>query len=522
MKPQDETIARLLAGDLNEAERQALAEWLADDPSTLKELGGHALVEGMLGVALEDELTAGRHRRKIMEALRQADQDDFVAGVQTRIRRRSWHYRIAAIAALLIFGIGLWAIIRPVEVATISRLETVSWGDGSSFAEGGVLKSGARLRLDRGLVELNLGGRGRMILEGPADIEFVTAMESKLRRGRVLMRVNEAGHGYRVETPKGSVIDLGTEFGVSVGDDAEVETHVLSGEVEAFPNGSIKVLLKKGEALRFSGGDDNRFTTDGGSFYTELPPPQRGSPKSVHWPMEADSGGLDRAVVSGFWPGSHDMVLEAMDEGKVPARVAGLFGSALAFDGKGGFAESAFRGIGGQKPRTVSFWVKVPQDFSVREGFGIVSWGSIEPDGFGQAWQISINPLPKDGPIGCLRVGAHGGQIVGKTDLRDGRWHHVAAVLYQASRPDIGKHVLIYLDGQLEPISRRALRELNTRVDDAAHGVWLGRNISYKSSWPDHQHGGFFRGEVDEVFIFAGALGQAEIRHLMKTNELPK
>jgi hypothetical protein len=238
--------------------------------------------------------------------------------------------------------------------------------------------------------------------------------------------------------------------------------------------------------------------------------------------MEADSGGLDRAVVSGYWPGSHDMVLEAMDEGKVPARVAGLFGSALAFDGKGGFAESAFRGIGGQEPRTVSFWVKVPQDFSVREGFGIVSWGSIEPDGFGQAWQISINPLPKDGPIGCLRVGAHGGQIVGKTDLRDGRWHHVAAVLYQASRPDIGKHVLIYLDGQLEPISRRALRELNTRVDDAAHGVWLGRNISYKSSLPDHQHGGFFRGEVDEVFIFAGALGQAEIRHLMETNELPK
>ena len=347
-------------------------------------------------------------------------------------------------------------------------------------------------------------------------------MDRSCIAARVLVRANEAGHGYRVETPKGTVIDLGTEFGVAVGDDDHVETHVLAGEIEAIPNGGNKVLLKKDDALLFSGGDGTRFKTDGGSFYTELPPPQHGRPKSVHWPMEATSGGVDRAAVSGFGPGSYDMVLEAMDEGRAPARVKGLFGSALAFDGKGGFAESAFRGIGGQEPRTVSFWVKVPQDFSIREGFGIVSWGSIEAEDFGQAWQISINPLAKDGPVGCLRVGAHGGQIVGNTDLRDGRWHHVAAVLYQASRPDIGKHVLIYLDGQLEPISRRALHELNTRVENAAHGVWSGRNISYKSSWPDHQHGGFFRGEVDEVFIFAGALGQAEIRHLMEKNELPR
>jgi hypothetical protein len=522
MKEDDQDIARLLAGELDEAGRRVLAKRLAADPVALKELGGQVLVEGLLGVALEDGFSAERRRGELMEAVRRADQDDFLAGVQGRIRRRGWRARIAALAALLVFGVGTWTVLRPVGVGTVTRLETVSWGGAGCFAEGGVIRSGERLRIDGGLVELELGGRGRMIVEGPADLEFVNGMVSKLHRGRVLMRVNEAGHGYRVETPKGAVIDLGTEFGVSVGGDQRVETHVLSGEVEAVPEGGGKVLLKKDEALLFDGGDGTRFKTDGGSFYTELPPRQDGGLKSVHWAMEATGDGSDRAAVNGFGPGSYDMVLQTMDQGRMPGRVEGVFGSALAFDGKGGFAESAFPGIGGQEPRTVSFWVKVPRDFNVREGFGIISWGSLEETGFGQAWQISINPLDQDGPVGRLRVGAHGGQIVGNTDLRDGRWHHVAVVLYQASRPDIGRHVLIYLDGELEPISRRALHELDTRIDGADHGVWLGRNISYKSSRPTHQHGGFFRGEVDEVFILSGALGRQEVRHLMERNEIPR
>lgn len=216
------------------------------------------------------------------------------------------------------------------------------------------------------------------------------------------------------------------------------------------------------------------------------------------------------------------MVLHSMEEGDPPRATPGVFGSALSFDGKGGYAESNFPGIGGTEPRTVSFWVKVPEDFKVREGFGIVSWGQFAGANYGEVWQISINPLEDDGPIGRLRVGAHGGQIIGDTDLRDGRWHHVAVVLYQAGRPDIGKHVLIYLDGELEPISRRALRELNTRTEDASHGVWLGRNIVYNSSVPGHRHGGFFRGEVDEVFIFSGALTREEVRALKDRNEMPR
>ena len=38
------------------------------------------------------------------------------------------------------------------------------------------------------------------------------------RRGELVARVPEAGHGFTIETPHGKVVDLGTEFGVVVDD----------------------------------------------------------------------------------------------------------------------------------------------------------------------------------------------------------------------------------------------------------------------------------------------------------------
>ena len=524
MNPGDELVARLLAGGLAKGERAELLRLLEVDPELGSRLGGQALVEGLLGVLMEDELSAARRCGRWMEVLREADREDFVAGVAGRIRRRGRWIQALAAAVVLLFGVGVWAIFseESAVVARLVRLENLRWAEGTSGAEGEGVRAGTRLRFDSGLVELDVEGKGRMIVEGPADLELAGPLRSVLRRGRMIMRVTPAGHGYRVETPKGVVVDLGTEFGVAVGEAEEVETHVIEGEVEAIPEGGRKVLLRKNDALRFSGGDGERFVADGGSFYTALPPARIGAPRMLHWPLEGASGGRDQARVSGFGAGDFDLVLGSVEAGFPPSRVAGVFGGGLSFDGRGGFAESGFPGIGGQEPRTVSFWVKVPRDFSVDEGFGIVSWGEFGQRNFGEVWQISINPVEQEGPIGRLRVGAHGGQVVGVSDLRDGRWHHVAVVLYQASQPDIGKHVLLYLDGELEPISRRALQQVNTRVEGAAHGVLLGRDIARSPGATSSGNGGFFRGGLDEVFLFAGALSRDEIRALRDRNEPPR
>ena len=62
--------------------------------------------------------------------------------------------------------------------------------------------------------------------------------------------------------------------------------------------------------------------------------------------------------------------------------------------------------------------------------------------------------------------------------MRDDRWHHVAVVMYGGRRPDISTHVLLYVDGQLETTTNKAVREVRTDTSgQSARQVQLGRNI---------------------------------------------
>jgi hypothetical protein len=337
-----------------------------------------------------------------------------------------------------------------------------------------------------------------------------------LRRGRLVMHATVRGHGYRVETPGGTLVDLGTRFGVSVGDDGASEAHVIEGSIEAIANGGGRAVLAGDAAARLGAAGVERIAADRDAFYTALPPHAARAPDRLHWPLDEGAGVSAHAVVSGFAGQPADFALRATDGGQAPAWIAGRFGRALSFPGNGAYAESPFPGIAGGGARTVACWVKVPRDFTPRDGFALVSWGHFSSAGRGAVWQLSLNPLVAEGPLGRIRVGTHGGLLVGTSDLRDDAWHHVAVVMYGGeggARPDIGTHVLVYLDGELEPISRRTLHAIDTRIAGAGHGVWLGRNVTYTDESRTHP-AAFLRGAIDEVVIVAGALDREAIRRL--------
>jgi hypothetical protein len=80
---------------------------------------------------------------------------------------------------------------------------------------------------------------------------------------------------------------------------------------------------------------------------------------------------------------------------------------------------------------------------------------------------------------------------------------------------------LLYLDGELEPAARKAVGEIRTEITGAeAHNMWLGRNLSYRGVEGSGALGRFFRGGVDEVFVFNAALDQEQIRSVMKHGRL--
>lgn len=527
-------LQRLGADPLSEEDALALARHAQADPAARRELARQAAVHGLLGLALEDEARRAAFTARITGAL-VPEAAAFTAQVVERIApssrergplarfedpmrasgpRSRGSRRIAFALAASLAACVLLAVFAAGDagIARVVRSESTAW----ITPPPATVQPGTRLRLARGLVEVELLGRGSLIVEGPADLEFAGPMRAVLHRGRLVMHATVAGHGYRVETPAGALVDLGTRFGVSVGADGATEAHVIEGSIEAIASDGAREVLSGASAARLGTAGVELIAADRDAFYTALPP-RAAAPDRLHWPLDEGTGDVALAMVRGFANRPAHFSLRAADGGTPPRWVPGRFGQALAFDGRGAYAESPFPGIAGAGARTVACWVRVPRDFTPRDGFAVVSWGHFSSAGRGAVWQLSLNPLAADGPLGRIRVGTHGGLLVGTSDLRDDAWHHVAVVMYGSDgggdRPDIGTHVLVYVDGELEAISRRTLHAIDTRVDGAGHGVWLGRNVTYTDERRTHP-AGFLRGAVDEVVIVAGALDREAILRL--------
>lgn len=422
--------------------------------------------------------------------------------------------RFLAIAAVLLLGFVLIRFSMPREEVTLARSESVVW-QGAGAAVGDVLEEGRVLEIASGIAELKFPAGVSVLLEGPASFQITGPKSARLERGRLVARVLEVkGRGFVIDGPSGRIVDLGTEFGVSVGKSGEMEVHVLEGAVTAATHGNQDdiVTLHKNEAMRLGDGPSKRMNADDGVFITDLPPLPAGNPGFIRWSFE-EPGGVDLINSGKGLAEIHAdaRLMSARQDMGFATRIDGRFGKGLAFDGRTQFAESGFHGISGQAPRTVSLWARVPADLPITQSYAMIGWGKVEGDG--SAWQISVNPVKNEGPVGALRVGTGRAAVVGSTDLRDGRWHHLTAVMYGGS-PTTATHVLLYVDGVLETTTRKSVRAIDTELPPDSHGVWLGRNLSRWS--PDPPGAAFFRGDLDEVHIFDAALGQSMILDVMQ------
>ena len=120
-------------------------------------------------------------------------------------------------------------------VATVVRTRDCvgCLGDGHTWLLAGTdLTAGERLTLRKGVVEIEFADGARVILEAPTAFEVRHANGGFLQMGRLAANVPNEAHGFSVETPLATVVDLGTDFGVLVAADGTAEAHVFTGEVE--------------------------------------------------------------------------------------------------------------------------------------------------------------------------------------------------------------------------------------------------------------------------------------------------
>lgn len=514
----DALIAEYLAGQAVDAE---LLQACRDDAELADELAGHLEVDRLL--RLQATMDADDVFVAEVTARVQCEGDErFVGAVAQQIERSQRRFSLRwlpyAAAALLAVALGGWALLSfsTVPCAKVARQTSAVW-EGTAYSVGDAIGKGDVI-LREGYAELTLAQGVRLILEAPLAMTIKDPQRVLLKSGSLVAKVPKQATGFTVVTPSSEVVDLGTEFGVSVDQRGASEVCVLKGEVKARGSSAQDfVKMAKDEACSF---DPDRqmkmIASDPSRYLRALPGRSSANPEYLHWSFDCE----DVVAVcdgTGLQGKLYDGELKALNAGEGPLFQEGVFGRALYFNGRDAYVETGFPGIGGAAPRTVAFWTKVPEGQDTHAGYAMICWGLMQP---GAAWQISANPFSPEGPLGRLRIGTMKGMVIGSTDLRDNRWHHVAIVMYGGDQADTSTHILIYVDGKLEKTSRKSIITISTTLDDErSQPLRFGRNLSFTNDAKPVQDK-FFNGWLDEVYLFDTALESQQIQELMKNNRI--
>ena len=118
-------------------------------------------------------------------------------------------------------------------VARLTRAVDGCWGHSVPVPElGSTFAAGQKISLCSGAIELVFDVGVRAVVQGPAQMDLLAPGKVFLHAGKISAEiVKPEARGFLVETPKGSIVDLGTEFAVDVTPSEDVQVHVFKGEV---------------------------------------------------------------------------------------------------------------------------------------------------------------------------------------------------------------------------------------------------------------------------------------------------
>jgi ferric-dicitrate binding protein FerR (iron transport regulator) len=200
---------------------------------------------------------------------------------------------IPAACLLLAVGAGVWFVNgrlgqggggRELAIAWLVNAQNCRWSEGEPAGD---LQAGTNLNLEQGLVEIRFQCGARIVLEGPASLELLSQTSARLKNGKLTARVPTPTTGFAIVSPQGKVIDLGTEFGISVSEKGGTEVYVFEGKVEARSADKEKadaVSLTQNQAARIDAGKvtlkPSDVKEDAGRFVRAILPPPVIVPRS--------------------------------------------------------------------------------------------------------------------------------------------------------------------------------------------------------------------------------------------------
>ena len=157
-------------------------------------------------------------------------------------RARPWwsgqSMKIAAAVLLSLVVLGSIYLVKPLGSGApgIARIVQINAEPGTALPtrmqRGGALAAGEHWdALTSVYAKVEMADGTTLLIDEQTDIEFVDSNTIRLVRGAVTADVPQEAVGFKVITPRSHVIDLGTRFGVRVGDRGQTHVRVFKGKV---------------------------------------------------------------------------------------------------------------------------------------------------------------------------------------------------------------------------------------------------------------------------------------------------
>ena len=403
-------------------------------------------------------------------------------------------------------------------VAVVTQSVAARWAGNNQLPLGSSVSPGV-VTLEKGLIQLEFYRGAVVVVEGPAELEFVNADKLICRRGRLRAHVPPQAEGFAVLSPKVELVDLGTEFGMDVAGDGSASVHVFDGKVELYEPGTNrdsatrKELNESETALISATGEIENAKKSSVDFVssTELSKltAQRGAQRLTQWkaaereladdPRVILHYGFEKTQSSRRLLQSHLAEREDRDgaiigcrwtDGRWPGK------DALEFKHPGDRIRVSVPGE--YDSVTYSAWVRV--DGLDRPFIALMLTNGYE---VGEAhWQ-----LRDDGRL-LLGIKTPQGHVAYDSqptlNIKDlGRWTHLATVY-----DGLAKQVTHYINGINVGASTLKTDTFKIRFGETEIGNW-GTPMQYSPQKIRN-----FNGQIDEFTLFGDTLSPAEIKAL--------
>lgn len=494
----DPLITRQLLGECTAEESKQLEAWIKASPKHARQYA----VEAYLFRCIEDKIAGANHANEL--ALQES------LTIMGRVRQRPW---VGLAAALMLMA--SIAVMVLISQGTTDHPATVTEVVGTPALTTGLVPQGV-IKMAEGAAALKFSSTAEVILEAPCQFEVVDGATLRLLEGKAtVLCASQAAHGFTIKTPTCTLVDLGTEFGVSVDPGGQTQAVVFTGEIQVQSPRSGVAQLQAGDAWRVDPSGAGRAlamadapaflrrgdfallarsTPDGDAAgWASAGKALTDDPTLQMW-IDMNPVGSSLGLINHADPTSP--LIRRADGSPLPTTAGRFDGdTALRFEQPG----DALRiELPGQfEALTYAAWVKIDVPSEPLEHRGLVMserWGNR-----GQVhWQIKGNDFR-------LSFFDKGDEIdprypASPQGLMDGGWQLLVSVIDRQA-----KEVRHYLDGK--SVDRRT-------IDQALPPLQIGK--AWVGGWQPGDGDAIrpLRGEIDDILIWSRALSSVEIAWL--------